>query len=57
MMVEAWVMEGLDGGFVTGSPGFAKSSGKTSHTVSDSFSISAATCFWSTWKREVVNVV
>ena len=41
----AWVVEGLDGGFVTGSPGFAESSGKTSQTVSYSFSISAAMCF------------
>ena len=35
----------LNGGFVTGSPGFAESSGKTSQTVSYSFSISAAMCF------------
>ena len=39
------------------SPGFAKSSGKTSQTVSHSFSISAVMCFWSAWKGEVVNVV
>ena len=32
---------GLDGRLVTVSPGFAKSSGKTSQTVSHSFSISA----------------
>ena len=45
MMVETWVVEGLDGGFVTGSPGFAESSRKTSQTVSNSFSISSAMCF------------
>ena len=43
----AWVVERLDGWCVTGSPGFVESSGKTSHTVSHSFSISAAMCFWS----------
>ena len=53
----AWVVEELDGGFVTGSPGFVESSGKTSQTFSYSFSISAAMCFWSAWKGEVVNVV
>ena len=41
----AWVVEEIDSGFVTGSPGFAKSSGKTSQTVSHCFSISAAMCF------------
>ena len=45
MMIETWVVEGLDGGFVTGSPGFAESSRKTSQTVSNSFSISFAMCF------------
>ena len=54
---DAWVLEGLGGGFVTGSPGFAESSGKTSQTVYHSFSISAAMHFWSAWKGEVVNVV
>ena len=39
------VVEGLDGGFVTGSPGFLESSGKTSQTVSHSFSISAMMWF------------
>ena len=53
----AWVVEGLNGGFVAGSPGFVESSGKTSQTVSHSFSISAAICFWSAWKGEVANVV
>ena len=53
----AWVVEGLIGWFVVGSPGFVESSGKTSHTVSRSFSISAAICFWSAWKGEVGNVV
>ena len=48
---------GLDGWFVKGSPGFAESSGKTSETVSNTFSISAAMGFWSAWKGEVVNVV
>ena len=41
MIVEAWMVQGLDGRLVTVSPGFAKSSGKTSLTVSHSFSISA----------------
>ena len=53
----AWVVEGLDGGFVTGSPGFAESSGKTSQTVFHSFSISTTMCFWSAWKGKVVNIV
>ena len=43
----ASVVEGLDGRCVTGFPGFVESSGKTSQTVSHSFSISAAMCFWS----------
>ena len=34
-----------------------ESSGKTSQTVSQSFSISAAICFWSAWKGEMMNVV
>ena len=51
------MVEGLDDGFVTGSSGFAESSGKTSHTVSYSFSISAAMCFWLAWKEELVNIV
>ena len=50
-------VEGLDVMFVTGYPGFAESSGKTSQTVPNSFSIFAAMCFWSAWKGEVVNVV
>ena len=54
---DAWVLEGLGGGFITGSPGFAESSGKTSQTVYHSFSISATMHFWSAWKGEVVNVV
>ena len=49
--------EGLDGGFVTGSPRFVESSGKTSQTVSHFFSVSTAMCFWSAWKGEMVNVV
>ena len=53
----AWMVEGLNGGFVAGSPGFVESSGKTSQTISHSFSISAAICFWSAWKGELVNVV
>ena len=53
----AWVVEGLDGGFVTSFLGFVESFGKTSQTVSHSFSISATMCFWSAWKGEVVNVV
>ena len=53
----AWVIEGLDGGFATGSSGFAESSGKTSQTVSHYLLISAVMCFWSAWKGEVVNVV
>ena len=48
---------GLGGGFVTGSPGFAGSSGKTFQTVSNSFSISAVMCSQSAWKGQVVNVV
>ena len=51
------VVEGLDGGFVTGSPGFLESSGKTSQTVSHSFSISAMMWFWSALKTEMVNVI
>ena len=53
----AWVVEGLDGGFIAGSPRFGESSGKTSQTVSHSFSISAAMCFWSASKGEMVNLV
>ena len=53
----AWVMEVLDGGCVTGSLEFVESPGKTSQTVSHSFSISAVMCFWSASKGEVVNVV
>ena len=30
MIVETWVLEGLDGGFVTGFPRLVESSGKTS---------------------------
>ena len=48
---------GVNGGFLADSPGFVESSGKTSQTVSYSFSISAAMCFWSAWKGEVVHVV
>ena len=43
----AWVVEKLDGWCVTGFPGFVESSRKYSQTVSHSFSISAAICFWS----------
>ena len=39
------MVEGLDGGFVASSPGFAESSEKTSETVSYSFSNSVAMCF------------
>ena len=44
--------DGLGGGearwlVVTGSPWFVESSVKTSQTVSHSFSISVAMCFWS----------
>ena len=31
MIVEAWMVQGLDGRLVTVSPGFAKSSGKIGH--------------------------
>ena len=55
-MAEAWVLYRIDGGFVTGSPGFAESSRKTSQTVFNSFSISVAMCCWSAWKGGVVNV-
>ena len=51
------MVEGLDGGFVAGSPEFVESSGKNSLTVSHSFPISTAMCFWSAWKGEMVNVV
>ena len=44
-MVEPWVVEGLDGEFVTGSPGVAESSGKTTQTVSNYFLMSTAMCF------------
>ena len=50
----AWVVEGLDSGFITGSTGFAKSSGKTSKTVYHSFSVSTVMCFWSAWEGEMV---
>ena len=54
----AWVVKHLDGGFVTGFPGFAESFGKSSQTVFHSFSIPTVMCFWSAWKGEVVvNVV
>ena len=53
----AWVIEGLDSGFITGSTGFAKSSGKTSETVYHSFSVSTVMCFWSAWEGEMVNLV
>ena len=53
----AWVVEGLDGGFVADFPEFVESSGRTSQTVSHSFSISTAMWFWSAWKEEIVNVV
>ena len=43
----AWVVEVVRCWLVAGSPGFVESSGKTSHTVSHSFSISAAIYFWS----------
>ena len=43
----AWVVKRLDDWCVTGSPGFVESSGKTSETVSHSFPVSAAMCFWS----------
>ena len=55
--VMAWVVEVVRCWLVAGSPGFVESSGKTSHTVSHSFSISAAIYFWSAWKGEVVIVV
>ena len=42
----AWIVEGLDSGFVTGSPGFVQSSGKVSQTFSHSFSISTVMCFF-----------
>ena len=51
-----WVVEGLDGGLVTGSPGFEESSAKTSQTVSFLFQFPPM-CFWSAWKGEVVNLV
>ena len=37
MIVYTWVVQGLDGGFVTGFPRFVESSGKTSQTVSHFF--------------------
>ena len=46
--MKAWVLEGLDEGFVIGSPRLLESSGTTSKTISYSFSISNAMCFWST---------
>ena len=45
MMVKAWVLEGLDDGFVIGSPRLLESSGTTSKTISYSFSISNAIVF------------
>ena len=53
----AWVVEGLDGGFATGSPGSLESSGKTPQTVTHSVLIFVTMCFWSAWKGEVGNVV
>ena len=50
-MVEAWVVEGLNDGFVTGPPGFSESSGKTSETVSHSFSILPQCIFVSLKRR------
>ena len=52
-----WVVEGLDNGFVAGSPEFVESSGKILQTISHSFSISAAMWFWPAWKGKMVNVV
>ena len=57
MIVEHWVVERLDDGFFTGSPGLAESSRKTSQRVSHSLSVSTTMCFWSSWKKEVVNMV
>ena len=53
----ALVVKGLDGGFVTGCPGFTGSSWKASQTVSDSFLIFTAMCFWLALKGEVMNLV
>ena len=47
----ACVVEGRGGGFVTDSPGFVESSGKTSQTVHHSCSISAAMFFLSVERR------
>ena len=52
-----WMVEGLVSGCITGSAGFVESSGKTSQTVSHSFSISVVMCFWSAWKGEVLNMI
>ena len=53
----AWVVEGLDGRFATGSTGFSESSGKTPQTVTHSVLISVTMCFWSAWRGKVGNVV
>ena len=51
------MMEELDERIVTGSPmGFPKSSGKTSHTISHSCSMSSMSFFRLTRKEEVVKV-
>ena len=57
MIVEAWMVEVLDCGFITGFTRFAENSEKISQIVSNSFLISAAMCFRSAWKGEAVNVV
>ena len=51
-MVEHWVVERLDDGFVTGSPGLAESSRKTSQRVSHSLSISTTMCFGHPGKKK-----
>ena len=54
-----WLMvEELDGRIVVGSPiGFLESSGKTSHTVSNSCSISAKSVCTLAWEEEVVKMI
>ena len=49
-----WVVEGLVGRIVAYSLGLSESYGKTSHTVSQSFSnsFSIRLSLWSTWKEK-----
>ena len=52
-----WLVEKLDGGIVAGFSEFSDSSGKTSHTVSHSSSISEMSFCRLTWKEEVIKMV